>query len=139
MNILVIDTSVLVKWLNQDNELYLDKADKILDDVRNKKAELIAPELAKYEIGNVLLFSKKLAPDEAKIPLTTLYSLPITFIIDSQEIAEKTYSIAKELQITYYDASFLAIAKRYNATLITDNIKHQGKSPDHRVIALKDY
>lgn len=66
---LVIDSSVIVKWLNTTDEGNLEKADKILADALQRKVELLAPELAKYEVGNVLLIRKKLSLKEVQIPL----------------------------------------------------------------------
>ncbi|MBI2596616.1 type II toxin-antitoxin system VapC family toxin [Candidatus Daviesbacteria bacterium] len=139
MNTLVIDTSVFVKWLSQNNEQDLENADKILQDVKNGQAELIVPELIKYEVGNVLLKGKQLTPNQAHISFGTAYSLPITFIADSEQQAKDTYSLAYNLGINYYDASFMSLAKQYNATLVTNNIKHQGKDSTIKVVALKDY
>ena len=139
MNILVTDTSVFVKWLNQDNEQNLDKADKILQEVKSGQVEIVVPELIKYEIGNVLLKGKQLTPNQAYISLGTAYSLPVTFITESAQQAQETYSLAHDFGISYYDASFMSLAKQYKATLVTDNIKHQGKDSNIKVIALKDY
>lgn len=139
MNTLVIDTSVFIKWLNQDNEKDIDKADQILQEVRAGKTELIVPELIKYEIGNVLLKGKQLMPEQAYISLGTAYSLPMTFVTESEQQAKDTYSLAYDLGISYYDASFISLAKQYNATLVTDNMKHQGKDASIKVVALKDY
>lgn len=138
-SILVIDSSVIIKWLSRDNEQYLVIADKILRDAQNESVILITPELAKYEVGNVLLFSKHLTPDQAVITLTQFYNLPIKFIAESEESAKETYNLASTLRITYYDASFLSLAKLYNATLVTENIKHQGRDSNIKVVALKDY
>ncbi len=137
--ILVVDSSIIVKWLSQDNEKYLDQADKILRDAQAGNLLLIAPELAKYEIGNTLLLSKKLSADQAEFALTQMFKLPIKFIVESEELAKDTYKLASSLGITYYDASFLSLAQQYNITLVTDNIKHQGKAKDIKVVALKDY
>lgn len=138
-SILVLDSSVIVKWLNSVDEKDIEKADKILADTLNGKLELIAPELAKYEIGNVLLLKKKLSKEEAEYSIQALYNYPIQFISESEELAQETYKLASKLGITYYDASFLALAKQYDATLITENIKHQGKSSDVKVVSLRDY
>jgi predicted nucleic acid-binding protein len=138
MHTLVLDSSVIVKWLIHEDELNTDTADKIINQSLDGEVELIAPELSKYEIGNVLV-KKKIDPDDAKIALSTLYSLPITYITESIEMAEQTYSLASSLGITYYDATFLSLAKHYNAPLVTENIKHQGRSSDINVIPLKDY
>lgn len=139
MNTLVVDTSVFVKWLNQTNEKYLENADKILDDVKTGQVELVIPELIKYEIGNVLLKGKQLIPNQAYISLGTAYSLPVTFVTESEEQAKETYALAHKLGISYYDASFMSLAKQYNATLITDNVKDQGRDSSIKVVALKDY
>lgn len=135
----VVDTSVIIKWLNKSNEDYIEKADKIIDLALKGEIELLAPELAKYEIGNVLLKSKLLTPLEAYISLATTYSIPINFVAESEELAKETYDLAFNLGITYYDASFMSLAKQNNAILITDNIKHQGKSKSIKVKSLKDY
>lgn len=136
---IVVDSSVIVKWLNTTDEENVEEANTLLSDVLDNKIELLAPELAKYEIGNVLLKSKKLTVNEATIAFGTANALPITFIADSEELANDTYSLAYKNNITYYDASFLSLAKQYNATLITSNVKHQGKSSEIRVTPLKDY
>jgi len=135
---IIVDTSVIVKWLNKSNEKNIDKADKIMESALRGEIELFAPELAKYEYGNVLLKGKQLTPNEAVISLGTAYSLPINFVGESEEIAQETYKLAHELGITYYDASFLSLAKKYDATLITENIKHQGKHKDIKVESLQE-
>lgn len=135
----VVDSSVIVKWLNTDNEQNLDQADKVLRDARDGKIELLAPELAKYEVGNVLLFGKKLSKKQASTPLHWLFRLPIRFISESEKSSNETFSIAQDAKITYYDAAFISLAQEYDAILVTDNIKHQGKTKRIKVICLKDF
>lgn len=139
MIFLIVDTSVALKWLNQDNEQNIDHADKILEDARDGKVEILAPELLKYEIGNALLYGKKIAKKDIKELLNIFYSLPISFVLENTELATNTYILAKNLRITYYDASFVSLAKQYGATLVTENLKHQAKSSEITVKALKDY
>lgn len=138
MKTLIVDSSVIVKWLNQTKEQNLEQADKILNQARDGQVDLITPELAKYEVGNVLI-TKGVSVIEAKISLSTLYAFPITFINDSLDLAEQTYFLAESLGITYYDASFLSLTKQYGAILVTENVKHQGKDSSIKVVALKDY
>ncbi|MEX0621834.1 MAG: type II toxin-antitoxin system VapC family toxin [Candidatus Woykebacteria bacterium] len=139
MDTLVIDSSVFIKWLNKKDEDNLDKANLILEDTRNGKVELLAPELARYEVGNVLLKSKKLTPQEANVSLGPAYSLPITFVSETEDLAKQTFELAFKKKITYYDASFMSLAKQYNATLVTDDLKDQGKDPEIKTKPLKDY
>lgn len=135
----VVDTSVITKWLNQNNENDVDMADRIMESALRGEVELVAPELSKYEYGNVLLRSKQLTPKEAYVSLGTAYLLPINFVSESEELARETFTIAFSLGITYYDASFLSLAKKYDAVLVTENIKHQGKTKDIKVKSLRDF
>ena len=134
----VVDSSVTVKWINQIDEKLLDQSDKLLKDAQSESVKLLAPELSKYEVGNALL-KKKLELPLAYESLGTIYQLPITFIPESEQLAKETYRIAQQIGITYYDASFLALAKQENAVLITDNPKHQGKTAEVKVKSLANY
>ena len=135
MNTYIVDSSVIVKWLNQTKEESVEQSDRIIDEAIEGNVELFTTELAKYEIGNVLI-KKKLLFNEAKTSLVTLYSLPLTFVTLSQDLAEETYSLAEKFNMTYYDASFLSLAKQFGVPLITENVKHQGKSTKIKVIPL---
>ncbi len=136
---LIVDSSVIVKWFSEDKEENLDQADKILKDVQKGNVDLLTPELAKYEVGNALLLGKKLSPKQYSFANAQLFRLPITFVSESEDLSMETYKIAFEFGLTYYDASFASLAKHYDATLVTENIKHQGKVKGIKVLALKDY
>lgn len=138
MKPVVVDISVTVKWLNQIDEGLLDQADKLLSDAQAGSVSLSAPELSKYEIGNALL-KKKLDLPMAYESLGTIYQLPVTFVPESEELEKQTYKVALQDGITYYDASFIALARQENATLVTENIKHQGKTTKIKIISLADY
>ena len=138
MKPVIVDSSVTVKWLNQIDEKLLGQADKLLSDAQVGSVNLLAPELSKYEIGNALL-KKKLNLPMAYESLGTVYQLPLTFIPESEELAKQTYKVALQDKITYYDASFIALAQQEDATLVTENIKHQGKSKKVKVVSIKDY
>jgi len=135
----IVDSSVIVKWLSQQNEDHLKQADAILQDVKQGKVEIITSELAKYEIGNALLIGKKLSVSKMQEALIHFYSLPIRFIKDTFEQSLITSQIMDKTVITYYDASFVSLTKMLNATLVTSNPKHQAKAKGVKVMALKDY
>jgi len=135
---LVVDSSVVVKWLNSQNEKYLEQADRILKDCEEGKITLYSPELAKYEVGNAILY-KKLDNTLTKSSLSTLYSLPIVFYPLKEEDALVTTEIAVENKITYYDAVFVNLAEQIGGILVTDNPKHQKVLGKVKVIQLKNY
>lgn len=135
---IVVDASVMVKWLRSEKEELLEQADKLLTDFQQGTVELYAPELSKYEVGNVLI-KRKLSPDEAKASLVTYYSLAINFIPESKQLAENTYKFADELNITCYDGTYLSLAEEINAILVTENIKHLGRTKKVKVMPLSQY
>ena len=100
---IVVDTSIIIKWLNKTNEQHIEKTDKLMESALAGTTVLIAPELSKYEIGNVLLTGKKLNPREANVSLGTSYSLPITFITESEDLAKETSPCRKQ---TYHARAF---------------------------------
>jgi|SRR3989344_725183 len=145
MTKIVPDSSVVVKWVSKDDELDLDKADKLLNDVREGKIVLIAPELAKYEVGNALV-KKGISEAQAFQSLGTVYSLPVQFVPETEELADETYQMANKVRsaegsprFTYYDASFAALAKQEKAILVTANPKHQIKVAGVKVVSLGNY
>lgn len=136
---IVVDSSVVIKWLVADKEEHIDRADALLRDQETNRIALFAPELTKYEVGNVLLKGKILEPRVAVDATTSLYSLPIHFVAESWALAVHTYAIAHRHGLTYYDAAFLALASTLRATLVTDNVKHQGKVTSVPVVPLAEY
>jgi len=134
----VVDSSVIVKWVNSLDEEYLDRSDKLADDSRKGKIRLLAPELAKYEVGNVL-WKKGLELPMAKASLGTIYAGPVEFIKQDESQAMRAMEIAIGTGITFYDASFVSLAESLEAELVTDNPKHQKKFGGVKVVALRDY
>ena len=135
----VVDSSVIIKWLNHIDEDYIQQAQRLLDHIEAGDVIAIIPDLVKYEVGNALLVKKGLNLTQANVSLGTVYNLPLTFVPMTQNLAELTYKTGQELNITFYDASFVSIAEQLGAVLVTDNVKHQGKSTKVKVIPLKDY
>lgn len=144
MTRIVPDSSVIVKWVSKDNELNLDEADKLLLDVQDGKVELVAPELAKYEVGNALV-KKGLTQSQAFQSLGTIYSLPVAFVPETEKLANEAYQMASQARLsgattfTYYDACFTALAKQEDAILVTANPKHQTKVVGVIVVTLGNY
>ncbi|KKU10508.1 MAG: hypothetical protein UX13_C0010G0008 [Candidatus Woesebacteria bacterium GW2011_GWB1_45_5] len=136
---IVVDSSVILKWLYREDESFLAQADQLLQQTMDNGIKLLTPELAKYEIGNVLLKAKLLSQDEGHESLSVFYSLPIEFITETFELSKETFEIGIQSGMTYYDASFIALAKQEDAILVTDNPKHQTKISGVKVVPLGEY
>ena len=135
---LVVDSSVMVKWLNVRDELWLKEAKQLIEDCEKGKVILYAPELAVYEVGNALVY-KGLELWELEESLERLYIMPVKWLKTGVEEAKRIGAVALEQRMTFYDATFVGLAVKLGATLVTDNPKHQGKFEGVKVVALKDY
>lgn len=134
----VLDSSVIVKFLFSEGEDHLDHADKLLRQSSQGSVDLIAPSLAKYEVGNVIRF-RKLTDAEKRASWENLSGLPITFMEMGFRDGVRSLAIAESATMTFYDAVFVELASRLHATLVTANPKHQKKLRAVRVVALGDY
>ena len=128
----ILDTSVVVKWFSREKGTA--EAEEWLKLLEKREIEIYLPELVKYELANALLKGKKLSSKKAGLALKIFYSLPLTFVEENFELAGLSYKFAEKLDISYYDACFLALAKTQKATLVTANPRHQQKIASIKVI-----
>ena len=123
-----------------ENEQRVDKAIKLFADGQNGKCEFYAPILSKYEIGNSV-WKRSLDIPRSKLLIEVLFSTPINFIDLDEEMAKRAIEIALGQNVTFYDASFIALAENLGADLVSDNPKHHkpGLSAKVKIIPLGDY
>lgn len=135
----VLDTSVVIQWFNQKNELHAKQARDIFEDLQSGKINVLIPNFLLVELLNVLLVGKKTSIEEAKLAVRRLYDGIVTIVEISLPVLEHTSLLMKQLDLTSYDAYFLALAKYEECVLISDDQKAHGQVKDGTVIMLKDY
>ena len=138
MKKIVVDNSVITKWLSSVLEDNLEQADLLLTRATENKLQLFAPEMTKYEAGNTILKGKKLNIPQGISALTAFYSLPITFLPENDIRMATTFAFAYDHKLSYYDAAYLTLAKELDATLITAD-KEQSSTKLVKTILLSDY
>ena len=101
---------------------------KDIEYVLENNGQIYVPPLFWYEIQNVLLYktrSKKngmtrLTNTDVMDIMYDLQCLPIfTDVLPEAEIRQRIFTIAQEHNLSYYDASYLELAHRYNLPLKT--------------------
>ena len=113
---LVIDASVTMAWILADENSA--EADSALTRVQHSGA--VVPYFWHIEVRNVLLLSERrnrIAVAEARLSLDDLAALPIE--TDLALDLNAAYNLAQVHQLTFYDAVYLELALRRNATLAT--------------------
>jgi len=118
--VLILDTSVIVKWFFKDEERNKGKADIILNKYMDNEIVLIIPELSVFELANVLKNKIKKYRVEQKDIIDRLYKMGIIFYID-KEILKNAVNIAIDINESVYDCIFLATAEYFNGIFVTDD------------------
>ena len=125
----VVDASFMVAYLL--NGLCDDEFSDCIKDVEyvlNNNGQFYVPQLFWYEIYNVLLYKVRknkagkggLAKSDAMDIFYDLQKLPIyTEPQADGEIRARIFDLADEFELSYYDASYLELARRYNLQLKT--------------------
>ncbi|OYT47828.1 MAG: VapC toxin family PIN domain ribonuclease [Desulfurococcales archaeon ex4484_42] len=130
MGKVVLDTSVIVKavlkpsrWLPRDiyeREVETHEKSRLLIRlVKEKHVEVFIPFVALVEVAGVLtrLASSSLAREIVE----SLKTSENYHIVHEEEIRDHTIEIALEVGSSGFDTYFIAIAKMFNAVLITDD------------------
>lgn len=119
MRYLVVDASVVTKWYLR--EPGTEDALRLLRLAQTLDYRLTAPDLLLYEVTSVIwkrLRRAELDPTECESILTSLHQAPICFV-QPQLLLAQAFSIAAEVGITPYDATYVALAQGLPATAVT--------------------
>lgn len=135
----VLDTSVVIKWFNQKNELHTKQAQNIFADLQAEKINILVPNLLLVELLNVLMIGKKISIEEANLAVKTLFVSTIDIVEVNLPVLLQTSQLMKQYDLTSYDAYFLALAQYEECKLISDDQKAHGQIKDGTVIMLADY
>lgn len=119
----IIDTSVILAFYFPE-ETYKDCALKILKDYTSGKINLVISSLTWYEVLNAIscllrgLRGRTISTEQAREIISAIDLLGLEKK-DIYGLEDKILELTKRYSISAYDASYLAIADRFNMYLIT--------------------
>jgi len=117
--LVVVDTSVVLKW-QLDDEEYIPQATALRNDFYALEAvKAIAPYLLIYEVVNGILTAtkrKRLAPDKALEVMDNLMELGVEL---KEAEPERILELALKHKLSAYDASYLVLAESEGCDLWT--------------------
>jgi predicted nucleic acid-binding protein len=116
---IVVDTSVLVKWFKTRDEDLLKEARALLEEVEVRPLEVHVPGLLLYEVGNILLLKTRLGAAGLDDAIDHLERLPFTVAPPATPLLKRAARLGRELGLSFYDASFLALAVELDCPYIT--------------------
>lgn len=118
MNTVVVDTSVMVKWITAWGESGLPEAAALLQEHHAGSLQLVTPVSARVEFANVMRFIG-IGHEDASWFLKDLDNAGIRFVTDSLERTLLATELAFCHRLTVYDALFLALAQELDCPLVT--------------------
>lgn len=116
---IVVDTSVLIKWFKRQDEELVSEARALLAAVENRSLDVHVPALLLYEIGNILLVKTRLGSAALNDALNHLEELPFTVAPPATPLLKRAAGLGRTLGLTFYDASFLALAVELDGLFVT--------------------
>ena len=103
----IVDASFILAFLLQENN---SKVDKILNQYKDEKINLISTMLLKYEVGNGLrtaVLRKRINMIQAQALYQAFLELDI---IEEKVNYPQVFKLALSKKVTFYDASYLYLA-----------------------------
>lgn len=134
----VVDSSVVAKcFITED---YSDKAIDAVESHTRGVLSFSAPSLIMYELGNVFWRHPQVTSEKTYTFFEKFLSLQIDLvdIWSDIDLLRNVCDISKARNVTFYDASYLALAEKNRTKLITADEDMCRKAPDFTVL-LKEF
>lgn len=136
-NTYVLDASIAVKFFADE-----EGSDLARDLWRRSEIfelHLLAPDLILYEIGNVLGKAKRLKESTIVEALHLLLGSSLKFFPPEERIFDIALGFMKKYGLTFYDASYAALAYKFGIPLISENPKDHNKVKEIEVRSLASF
>lgn len=127
-NRVVIDTSVMLKWLLAYGETGLDEAWGYLRQHQQGTVTLIAPDVAAIEMANLLSYTGIEADDARALAAESQRAHVVMFDATPERI-QNALGHAYAYRMTVYDALFLSLAQEFECPLVTADRRAFGAVP----------
>ena len=115
----VTDASVILSYILEENPGMIKRFEKLLNDVREEKVEILSHHLVSLEVANGLRFKLTKDGNLAREIFKTFLQLPFKLVPLTKVQQEKALSLSLEIGTTVYDTSYHILAKSHGATFLT--------------------
>ncbi len=119
MTTIVLDASVVLKWILLDEEESVGEAKKLLDRIVGRELRAIAPDSILVEIANVMFWKKRFEKKEIVSFITYLGGGVINLVSSHNFEVSDLLDVMGEFDLTIYDAYYVLLAKRNDCQVVT--------------------
>jgi predicted nucleic acid-binding protein len=117
MIVIVLDSSVVLKWsVDEPDSL---AAEEIANSLVSGEIEALVPDLILYELTNALRLKVDFTPQAVERCLERLFDLGVEIIEPTPELMKHALMLARRLNTSVYDASYLALALAKGCKFVT--------------------
>jgi len=120
---IVLDASVVYKWIVNEDEVSTKKARAIRQRYLSGKETISAPDILLYEIGNIFGFKTKLSPIDITRAWNNFLLLEIPVVAATPAYMSQWLKCAQKYQISIYDAAYVSLAQKRKCVFITADTK----------------
>ena len=136
--LVVPDASVVLKWvLPSDDEPDAEKALLLREAILNETVKAILPGLWLYEVGNTVA---RRFPEQAAAWLSALMKFGFEESLPSPRWLAKTLELTDRYQVSFYDATYHALALIHNGQFVTADARYIARvSESVGIVALGEW
>ena len=117
--VVVPDTSVVLKWYLHEQELHRPLSLALLRAYLEGQVRLLVPDLLFYEVANVLRYKPGWDATLVAQAIGSLFSLGLTVVPVSAPLLRSALVLAYGHDVAVYDAAFVALAEENGADFVT--------------------
>lgn len=121
---IVVDASVALKWQFKDED-ETEQAVSMLHDYEAGRIGFIVPWLFYFELANavhIAVLRKRITEEDGKQVIGDMLAIPLT-VTASVELVADSYKLARNNNISFYDAVYLSLAEGKRIFLYTGDKK----------------
>jgi predicted nucleic acid-binding protein len=133
--VLVLDTSVVLKWFLEKDEPDVARARELREAFLNQRCKLRAPDFLLVEVANALTAGHRSGPKQVIQALEAIEAIELDLVGVRLPTLMKAVELAAIYGVTVYDACFLAVAIESDGLLVTADEAFIRKLRPHPAVA----
>ncbi len=133
--VLILDTSVVLKWFLEKDEADIARARRLREAYLRRACVLRAPNLLLIEIANALTAGHRSSIQNVTRALEDIREIQLHLVELQFSTLAKAVDLASTFGVTVYDSYFLAVAIESDALLVTADQAFLKKLGGHQAVA----
>jgi predicted nucleic acid-binding protein len=117
--VLILDTSVVLKWFLEKDEPDVARARKLREAFLDRRCALAAPSLLLLEVANALAIGHRSASTQVAKAIEDILEIGVALVELRFPTLVKAVELASNYGVTVYDSYFLAVTMESDGLLVT--------------------